>query len=174
MYIDLLRGTAVEVSSLETTARRLPEADLYFWLGVMAVFDNAEDSEYYHITLLEHATPTGTAFTTHLNPMYDDPTTITTTPSSPNPKSVPATSLSVNFVERGCSSDFEKTTPQPSPIPVTTPLAPEGREYENTQLQVRRMPTEDAGRIPQEYEEMPPGCHLDARMPRCQDSGIDV
>ena len=51
---------------------------------------------------------------------------------------------------------------------------PEGREYENTQLQVRRMPTEDAGRIPQEYEEMPPGCHLDARMPRCQDAGIDM
>jgi hypothetical protein len=50
----------------------------------------------------------------------------------------------------------------------------EGREYENTQLQVRRMPTEDAGRIPQEYEEMPPGCRLDAGMPRCQDAGIDM
>ena len=36
------------------------------------------------------------------------------------------------------------------------------------------MPTEDAGRIPQEYEEMPPGCHLDTRMPRCQDAGIDM
>ena len=98
MYIDLLRGTVVEVSSFETTARRLQEADLYFWLDVMAVFDDAEDSEYYHVTLLEHATPT--AFTTHLNPVYDDPTAITTTPSSPNPKSVPALSLLVNFVER--------------------------------------------------------------------------
>ena len=45
VYIDLLRGTAVEVLSSETTARRLPEADLYFCLDVMAVFDNAEDSE---------------------------------------------------------------------------------------------------------------------------------
>ena len=125
MYIDLLRGTVVEVPSLESTTRQLPEADLYFWLGVMVVFDNAGhgDSEYYHATLLdpEHTTPT--AFTPHLNPVYDDPTAIITTLSSPNPKSVPATSLLVNFVERGCSLDFEKTTPQPSPIPVTTPLA---------------------------------------------------
>ena len=57
MYVDLLRGTVVEVSSFETTARRLPEAGLYFRLGVMAVFDSAEDSEYYNVTLQEHATP---------------------------------------------------------------------------------------------------------------------
>ena len=38
---------------------------------------------------------------------------------------MPATFPSVNFVERGCSSDFEKTTAQPSqaPIPVTITLA---------------------------------------------------
>ena len=56
-YVDLLRGTVVEVLSFETTARRLPEADLCFWLDVMAVFDNAEDSEsrYYHVTLTNYA-----------------------------------------------------------------------------------------------------------------------
>ena len=42
MCMDRLRGTAAVVSSFETTARRLPEADLYFWLDVMAVFDNAD------------------------------------------------------------------------------------------------------------------------------------
>ena len=80
MYVDLLRGTVVEVSSFETKTGPLPEAELYFWLDMMAVFDNAEDSEYYNVTLLEHATPT--AFTTHLNPVFDDPTSVTTTPSS--------------------------------------------------------------------------------------------
>ena len=110
VYVDLLRGTVVEVSSSKTTTGPLPEEDLYFWLGVMAVFDSAEDSdsEYYNVTLLEHATPT--AFTTHPNPVFDEPTTVTTTPSSPYPKSMPVTSLLVNFVERSCSLDFEKTT----------------------------------------------------------------
>ena len=55
MYVDLLRGTVVEVPGFESKARRLPEAELCFWLGVMAVFDNAEDLEYYNATLLEHA-----------------------------------------------------------------------------------------------------------------------
>ena len=62
MYMDLLRGTAVVVSSFETRTRRLPEADLYFRLGVMAVFNSAEDSGpgYYHayVTLLERAAST--------------------------------------------------------------------------------------------------------------------
>ena len=30
MYMDLLQGTVVVVSSFETTTRRFPEADLYF------------------------------------------------------------------------------------------------------------------------------------------------
>ena len=66
-------GVEDEVSSFETTTGRLPEAGLYFWLDRIAVFDNAEDSEYYYVTLPEHATPA--AFTTHLSPVYDDPTT---------------------------------------------------------------------------------------------------
>ena len=81
---DLLQGTAVQVSSFETKTEPLPEAELWFWLDAMAAYENAEDSEYYNVTLLEHAPPT--AFTTHLNPAFDDPTTVTTTPSSPLPK----------------------------------------------------------------------------------------
>ena len=53
----------------------------------MAVFDSAEDSEYYNVTaagtLLEHATPT--ASTTHFYSAFDGPTAATTTPSSPYP-----------------------------------------------------------------------------------------
>ena len=105
VYVDLLQGTAVQVSSAETKTGPLPETGLWFWLDAMAAYDSAEGSEYHNVTLLEHAPPT--AFTTHINPVFDDPTKVTTTPSSPYPKSVPATSPSVNFVERGCSSDFE-------------------------------------------------------------------
>ena len=63
MYVDLLRVTAVEVSSFETTQGPLREEGLCLWLGVMAVFGNAEDSGYYmymyNTALLEHATGTG-------------------------------------------------------------------------------------------------------------------
>ena len=69
MYMDLLRGTVVQVLSFETKTGPLPETELWFWLDVMAAFDNAEDSEYYNATLLEHAPPT--AFTTHLNPDFE-------------------------------------------------------------------------------------------------------
>ena len=62
---------------------------------------------------LDHTPPT--ASTTHPGPAFEDPAAAATPPSSPYPKGVPATSHSVNFVERGCSSDFEKTRPQPSP-----------------------------------------------------------
>ena len=51
MYVDLLRGTSVPVASFGANAGPLSEAGLWFWLGVMAVFDNAEDSEYYNVTL---------------------------------------------------------------------------------------------------------------------------
>ena len=85
--MDLPQGTVVQVSSAETKTGPLPETELWFWLNVMAAFDNAEDldSEYYNTTLLglEHAPPT--LFITHLNP-----TAVTTTPPSPYPKSMPA------------------------------------------------------------------------------------
>ena len=62
MYVDLLRGTVVRVSCFEAKAGPLPEAGLWFWLGVMAVFDSAEDPEYYNVMitlgLLEHTTGT--------------------------------------------------------------------------------------------------------------------
>ena len=45
MYVDLLRGTAVRVSSFEAKAGPRPETALWFWLGVMAAFGNAEDRD---------------------------------------------------------------------------------------------------------------------------------
>ena len=41
--------TVVRVSSSEEKAGPLPETELRFWLGVMAAFDNAEDSEHYDV-----------------------------------------------------------------------------------------------------------------------------
>ena len=63
--VDLIQDTAVQVPSFETETEPLREEGLWLWLGEMAAYDTAEDSEYYNVTLLEHTPPT--AFTTHLS-----------------------------------------------------------------------------------------------------------
>ena len=53
--MDLLQGAVVKVSSYDTKTEPLPEMELWLWLDAMRAYDNAEDSEYYNATLLEHA-----------------------------------------------------------------------------------------------------------------------
>ena len=76
----LTQDTVFQVSSFEMKAAPLREEELWFWLGhgEMAAYGTAEDPECHNAALLGHAP--ATAFTTHLNPMLDGPTAVTTTP----------------------------------------------------------------------------------------------
>ena len=50
--MDLIQDTVVQVSGFETKTEPLREEELWFWLGEMAAYDTAEDSEYYNATVM--------------------------------------------------------------------------------------------------------------------------